>query len=112
MVTEVLNCVCPAVEEYVASPSEAVRVYSLLTRFHEPANQQHKQMLSALHTDTQRLVHRLKANQVSEIIEVLWDNMMQSLWLLWRTTCQVRLWLKTLYVMLRSTAPVRQPNKL
>uniref|UniRef100_A0A669F532 RAP domain-containing protein n=1 Tax=Oreochromis niloticus TaxID=8128 RepID=A0A669F532_ORENI len=71
VLTEVLDCVCAAVEEDVVSPSEAVMVYSLLTRFCEPASQQQTRILSALHTDTRRLVHRLKAGQVSDILQSL-----------------------------------------
>lgn len=71
VLTEVLDCVCAAVEEDVVSPSEAVMVYSLLTRFCEPGSQQQTRILSALHTDTRRLVHRLKAGQVSDILQSL-----------------------------------------
>lgn len=71
VLTEVLDCVRAAVEEDVVSPSEAVMVYSLLTRFCEPASQQQTRILSALHTDTRRLVHRLKAGQVSDILQSL-----------------------------------------
>lgn len=71
VLTEVLDCVRAAVEEDVVSPSEAVMVYSLLTRFREPASQQQTRILSALHTDTRRLVHRLKAGHVSDILQSL-----------------------------------------
>lgn len=71
VLTEVLDCVRAAVEADVVSPSEAVMVYSLLMRFREPASQQQTRILSALHTDTRRLVHRLKAGHVSDILQSL-----------------------------------------
>ncbi|XP_022596638.1 FAST kinase domain-containing protein 3, mitochondrial-like [Seriola dumerili] len=71
MVTEVLDSIGAAVEEDVVSPGEAVRVYSLLTLCYNPASQQQVLMLSTLHRHTQRLVHRLKAGQVSSILESL-----------------------------------------
>lgn len=71
IVTEVLNCLDVSVEEDVVSPSEAASVYSLLTLLHDPASQQQVRMLSALHMHTQRQVHRLKASQLSDILQSL-----------------------------------------
>lgn len=71
MVTEVLDSIGAAVEEDVVSPSEAVRVYSLLALSSDLASQQQALMLPALHRHTQRLVHRLKASQVSNILQSL-----------------------------------------
>ncbi|XP_018539360.1 FAST kinase domain-containing protein 3, mitochondrial [Lates calcarifer] len=71
MVTEVLDSIGAAVEEKVVSPSEAVRVYSLLALSYNPASQKQTLMLSTLHTHTQRLVHRLRASQVSNILQCL-----------------------------------------
>ncbi|XP_041857042.1 FAST kinase domain-containing protein 3, mitochondrial-like isoform X2 [Melanotaenia boesemani] len=68
MVTEVVNSISTAIEEDVVSPSEAVAAYSLLTMLYDPASQQQTLMLSALHRQTQRLVHRLKASHVSDIL--------------------------------------------
>ncbi|XP_031714489.1 FAST kinase domain-containing protein 3, mitochondrial-like [Anarrhichthys ocellatus] len=71
VVTEVLDSLCAAVEEDVVSPSEAARTYSLLALCHDPASLRQKLMLSTLHRRTQRLVHRLKASQVSDILQSL-----------------------------------------
>lgn len=71
MLVEVLNSIGVAVEEDVLSPSKAVRVYSLLALCYDPASQQQALMLSTLHRHTQRLVHRLKAAQVSNILQLL-----------------------------------------
>lgn len=71
MLVEVLNSIGIAVEEDVLSPSKAVRVYSLLALCYNPASQQQTLMLSTLHRHTQRLVHRLKAAQVSNILQLL-----------------------------------------
>ncbi|XP_015251820.1 PREDICTED: FAST kinase domain-containing protein 3-like [Cyprinodon variegatus] len=71
VVTEVLNSIICAVEEDMVSPSEAAAVYSLLTAFYEPSCQRQTLMLSALHRQTQRQVHRLRASQVSEILQSL-----------------------------------------
>ncbi|XP_028250253.1 FAST kinase domain-containing protein 3, mitochondrial-like isoform X2 [Parambassis ranga] len=71
IVTEVLNCMDVAVEEDVVSPSEAATVYSLLTLLHDPASQQQVRMLSTLHMHTQRQVHRLKASQLTDILQSL-----------------------------------------
>ncbi|XP_068557658.1 FAST kinase domain-containing protein 3, mitochondrial-like [Cebidichthys violaceus] len=71
VVTEVLDCLCAAVEEDVVSPSEAARIYSLMALCHDPASLRQKVMLSTLHRRTQRLVHRLKASQVSDILQSL-----------------------------------------
>ncbi|XP_008291746.1 FAST kinase domain-containing protein 3-like [Stegastes partitus] len=71
MVTAVLDSIGAAVEEEAVSPSEAAAVYSLLPLVYEPASQQQALMLSALHRHTQRLVHRLRAGQVSDILQSL-----------------------------------------
>uniref|UniRef100_A0AAQ5Z758 RAP domain-containing protein n=1 Tax=Amphiprion ocellaris TaxID=80972 RepID=A0AAQ5Z758_AMPOC len=71
MVAAVLDSIGAAVEKDAVSPSEAATVYSLLTLFYEPASQQQALILSALHTHTQRLVHRLRASQVSDILQSL-----------------------------------------
>lgn len=71
MLTEVLNSIGTAVGEGRVSPSGAARVYSLLALCHQPAHQQQTLMLSTLHTHTHRLVHRLKASQVSDILQAL-----------------------------------------
>ncbi|XP_040912259.1 FAST kinase domain-containing protein 3, mitochondrial-like [Toxotes jaculatrix] len=71
MVTKVLDSISFAIEEDVVSPSEAIRVYSLLARCYNPASQQQTLTLSTLHRHTQRLVHRLKASQVSDILQAL-----------------------------------------
>ncbi|CAK6964380.1 FAST kinase domain-containing protein 3%2C mitochondrial-like [Scomber scombrus] len=71
MVTGVLDSIGAAIEENVVSPSEAVRVYSLLALCYQPANQKQTLMLSTLHRHTQRLVHRLKARQVCDILQSL-----------------------------------------
>ncbi|XP_039674516.1 FAST kinase domain-containing protein 3, mitochondrial-like [Perca fluviatilis] len=69
--TEVLDSVGDAVEEDGVSPSEAARVYSLLALCHDPASQRPKLVLQTLHGHAQRLVHRLKASQVSDILQCL-----------------------------------------
>lgn len=71
MLTEVLNRLGVAVEDDVLSPREVVGVYSLLALCYNPASQQQMLMLSTLHRHTQRLVHRLKAAQVSNILQLL-----------------------------------------
>ncbi|KAM4730864.1 FAST kinase domain-containing protein 3, mitochondrial-like isoform 1-T2 [Anableps anableps] len=71
LVTEVMNSISCAVEEDTVTPSEAAAVYSLLTTLYEPSCQQQALMLSALHRQTQKQVHRLKAGQVSEILQCL-----------------------------------------
>lgn len=71
LVTGILDSIGAAIEENVSSPSEAVRVYSLLTLCYQPANQKQTLMLSTLHRHTQRLVHRLKARQVCDILQSL-----------------------------------------
>ncbi|XP_068428767.1 FAST kinase domain-containing protein 3, mitochondrial-like [Clinocottus analis] len=71
MVTEVLDSLCGAVKKDVVSPSEAARVYSLLALCHDPASPRQRLMLSTLHRHTQRLVQRLKANEVSNILQSL-----------------------------------------
>lgn len=71
MLAEVLNCLGVAVEDDVLSPREVVGVYSLLALCYNPASQQQMLMLSTLHRHTQRLVHRLKAAQVSHILQLL-----------------------------------------
>ncbi|XP_031137684.1 FAST kinase domain-containing protein 3, mitochondrial-like [Sander lucioperca] len=71
MVTEVLDSVGDAVEEDGISPSEAATVFSLLALCHDPASQRPKLVLHTLHGHTQRLVHQLKASQVSDILQSL-----------------------------------------
>ncbi|KAM9346884.1 FAST kinase domain-containing protein 3, mitochondrial-like [Symphorus nematophorus] len=71
VVTEVLDSIGVAVEEDVVSPREALRVYSLLALCHDPASRQQMVLLSSLHRHTQRLVHRLRAGQVSNILQLL-----------------------------------------
>ncbi|CAN9497926.1 unnamed protein product [Ophioblennius macclurei] len=71
MVSGVLDSIGVALEEDMVSPREASAIYSLLTRLHEPASQQQALILSTLHRHTQRLVHRLKASQVSNILQLL-----------------------------------------
>ncbi|CAG5865403.1 unnamed protein product [Menidia menidia] len=71
MVTEVLTCIGTAVEDDLVSPGEAVAVYSLLTVLHDPGSRQQAPLLSALHRQTQRLVNRLRAGQVSEVLQSL-----------------------------------------
>ncbi|KAI3356472.1 hypothetical protein L3Q82_017689, partial [Scortum barcoo] len=70
VVTEVLDSIGIAVEEDVVSASEAARVYNLLALCYDPASQK-TLALTALHAHTQRLVHRLKARQVSDILQSL-----------------------------------------
>uniref|UniRef100_A0A096MD33 FAST kinase domain-containing protein 3-like n=1 Tax=Poecilia formosa TaxID=48698 RepID=A0A096MD33_POEFO len=70
LVTEVMNSISCAVEDTV-SPSEAAAVYSLLTALYEPSCQQQALMLSVLHRQTQRQIHRLKSSQVSDILQCL-----------------------------------------
>nr|XP_019945225.1 PREDICTED: FAST kinase domain-containing protein 3, mitochondrial-like [Paralichthys olivaceus] len=71
VVKEVLNSIGAAVEEDVVSPDEAVRVYSLLALCYDPASQRQTSMLPTLHRHTQRLVHRLTASQVSDVLQSL-----------------------------------------
>lgn len=71
VMAEVLNSIGVALEEDFLSPGETVRVYSLLALCYDPASQQQKLMLSTLNRRTQRLVHRLKAGQVSDILQQL-----------------------------------------
>ncbi|KAG7241733.1 hypothetical protein INR49_025198 [Caranx melampygus] len=71
LATKVLDSIGVAVEEDVVSPREAVRVYSLLALCCNPASPQQALMLSTLHAHTQRLVHRLRACQVSSILQSL-----------------------------------------
>ncbi|KAL6100578.1 fastkd3 [Pungitius sinensis] len=71
LVTQVLASLCGAVREDGASPSEAVRIYSLLAQCHDPASRRHKVLLSALHRSTRRQVHRLNASQVSDVLQSL-----------------------------------------
>ncbi|XP_070771447.1 FAST kinase domain-containing protein 3, mitochondrial-like [Enoplosus armatus] len=71
MVTLVLDSVDAAVEEDVVSPAGAARIYSLLALCYDPGRQQQTPMLSTLHRHTLRLVHRLKAGQVSGILQSL-----------------------------------------
>ncbi|KAM6978375.1 FAST kinase domain-containing protein 3, mitochondrial-like [Tautogolabrus adspersus] len=71
MLTEVLDSIGVAVEEDVVAPSEAVRVYSLLAQCYDQASPQQMFMLSTLNRHTQRMVHRLKATQVSKILQSL-----------------------------------------
>lgn len=70
-VKQVLNSIGVAVEEEAISPSETARVYSLLALCYNPASQQQTLILSNLHRHTQRLVRRLKAGQVCDILQVL-----------------------------------------
>nr|XP_029134000.1 LOW QUALITY PROTEIN: FAST kinase domain-containing protein 3, mitochondrial-like [Labrus bergylta] len=69
--TEVLDSVGVAVEENVATPGEAVRVYSLLAQCYDPSSPRQMFMLSTLNRHTQRMVHWLKATQVSMILQSL-----------------------------------------
>ncbi|CAJ1071357.1 FAST kinase domain-containing protein 3%2C mitochondrial-like [Xyrichtys novacula] len=71
VLAEVLNSIDVAVEEDDVPPDQAARVYSLLTLCHDPGNLQQMSTLSTLHRRTERMVHRLKARQVSEILQVL-----------------------------------------
>ncbi|XP_037345451.2 FAST kinase domain-containing protein 3, mitochondrial-like [Pungitius pungitius] len=71
LVTQVLASLCGAVREDGASPSEAVRIYSLLAQCHDPASRRHKVLLSALHRSTRRQVHGLNASQVSDVLQSL-----------------------------------------
>ncbi|XP_074551079.1 FAST kinase domain-containing protein 3, mitochondrial-like [Halichoeres trimaculatus] len=71
MLSEVLDSLDIAVEEDAVAPSEVDRVYSLLALCYDPASQQHMSVLATLHRHTQRMVHRLKARQVSEILQSL-----------------------------------------
>lgn len=71
MLAEVLNRLGVAVEDDVLSPREVVGVYSLLALCYNPASQRQMLMLSTLHRYTQRLVHQLKAAQVSNILQLL-----------------------------------------
>lgn len=71
VLAEVLNSVGFAVAEGALGPGEAVRVYSLLALCHDPASRRQSHTLSALHRQTQRLVHRLRAGQVSDILQLL-----------------------------------------
>lgn len=71
VLTEVLNSISMAVREDTLTPGEAVGVYSLLARCHNPACQRESRTLSILHRQTERLVHRLRAGQVSDILQLL-----------------------------------------
>lgn len=71
VLAEVLNFVSSAVAESALVPDEAIRVYSLLALCHDPARRRQLHTLSALHRQTQRLVHRLRASQVSDILQLL-----------------------------------------
>lgn len=71
MLAEVLNCLGVAVEDDFLSPREVVGVYSLLALCYNPASQQQMLMLSTLHSHTQRLAPRMKAAQVSNILQLL-----------------------------------------
>ncbi|KAM8855972.1 LOW QUALITY PROTEIN: FAST kinase domain-containing protein 3, mitochondrial-like [Spinachia spinachia] len=71
LVTEVLASLCGAVGEDEVSPSEAVRLFSLLSECHDPASRRHKVLLSALHRSTRMQVHRLNASQVSQVLQCL-----------------------------------------
>lgn len=71
LVKEVLDAVGVAVEDDVVSPSEAVRLYSLLALCHDPASQQQTHTLYTLHRHTKRLARQLTAGQVSEILQLL-----------------------------------------
>uniref|UniRef100_A0A8C5D439 FAST kinase domain-containing protein 3, mitochondrial-like n=1 Tax=Gouania willdenowi TaxID=441366 RepID=A0A8C5D439_GOUWI len=71
MVTGVLDSLEAAVEGSRVSPSEAVSVYQLLTLVCETGSQQQRALLSSLHTHTQRLVHRLGAKHVTDILHSL-----------------------------------------
>lgn len=71
MLSKVLDSIDISVEEDAVAPSEADRVYSLLALCCNPASQQQTSMLTTLHKRTQRLVHRLKPRQVSEILQSL-----------------------------------------
>ncbi|XP_029315133.1 FAST kinase domain-containing protein 3, mitochondrial-like [Cottoperca gobio] len=71
MAAEVLDSIGVALEEDVVSPSEAVRIYSLLVLCHIPASQRQKIVLNTLHRRTERLAHRLKPSQVSDILQSL-----------------------------------------
>ncbi|XP_075896049.1 FAST kinase domain-containing protein 3, mitochondrial-like [Nelusetta ayraudi] len=71
VLAEVLNSVGFAVAEGALGPGEAVGVYSLLALCHDPASRRQSHTLSALHRQTQRLVHRLRAGQVSDILQLL-----------------------------------------
>ncbi|XP_071368293.1 FAST kinase domain-containing protein 3, mitochondrial-like [Centroberyx affinis] len=72
IVTQVIDSIGAAVEEDALSPGEAARVYSLLALCFDPASQhQHTLMLSTLHSHTERLVHRLKASHISDILQSL-----------------------------------------
>lgn len=70
LVTEVLDSINASVEEDV-SPSEAVRVYSLLALCYETANKRQTHMLATLHRHTQRMVHRLKPSQLTDVLQSL-----------------------------------------
>ncbi|XP_029935996.1 FAST kinase domain-containing protein 3, mitochondrial-like [Myripristis murdjan] len=71
IVTEVIDSIGASVEEDVLTPSEAARVYSLLALCCDPTSQQHTFMLSTLHSHTERLVHRLRASHISDILQSL-----------------------------------------
>lgn len=74
LATKVLESIGAAVEEEeedAVSPREAVRVYSLLASCCNPASPQQALVLSTLHAHTLRLVHRLRAGQVSSILQSL-----------------------------------------
>lgn len=71
VLAEVLNSVGSVVAEGALIPDEAIRVYALLALCHDPARRRQSHTLSALHRQTQRLVHRLRAGQVSDILQLL-----------------------------------------
>ncbi|KAM4560998.1 FAST kinase domain-containing protein 3, mitochondrial-like isoform 2-T2 [Fundulus diaphanus] len=71
VVAEVMTSISCALEEDVVSPSEVAAVYSLLAALHEPRCPQQAAMLSALHRQAQRQVHRLGAGHVSDILQCL-----------------------------------------
>ncbi|KAM6934056.1 FAST kinase domain-containing protein 3, mitochondrial-like [Xenentodon cancila] len=71
MVAEVINSISIAVDEDDVFPCDAAEVYSLLTMLYDPSSQLQTHILAALHRQTQRLVHRLKAYQVSDILQSL-----------------------------------------
>ncbi|XP_041663705.1 FAST kinase domain-containing protein 3, mitochondrial-like [Cheilinus undulatus] len=71
ILTEVLDSLSVAVEEDAVTPGEATRVYSLMALCYDPASPQQMFILSSLHRLTQRMVHRLKAREVSSILQSL-----------------------------------------
>ncbi|XP_056144877.1 FAST kinase domain-containing protein 3, mitochondrial-like [Lampris incognitus] len=70
IVSSVIGSLSVSLEDGL-SPGEAVGVYSLLALCYEAGSQQQAVLLRALHGHTERLVHRLTARHLSDILQAL-----------------------------------------